>query len=71
MEVCDDLNIEHEVGQFEWKLIKNIRDLLEPFAEAVTRLEGENYATISEVYPVLFGLKSKLEQVSTFKQVLY
>jgi hypothetical protein len=62
-DICRELKIIHEMGPREWAIIAELRDILAPFAEAVKRLEGENYSTISEVYPVIFSLKEKLRQV--------
>lgn len=62
-EVCDRLNIIHDLNPVDWELLKCIRDLLAPFAAAVKRLEGELYTTISEVYPIIFSLKAELQKV--------
>lgn len=63
IEVCDRLNIIHDLNPVDWDLLKCIRDLLAPFATAVKRLECELCTTILEVYPVVFGLKAMLRQV--------
>lgn len=68
-DVCDQQNIIHDLNPADWELLSVTRDVFAPFAAAVTRLEGENYATLSEVYPVLFSLKEKLGQVRC--QVLF
>lgn len=62
-EVCEELNIIHDLGPMEWRMVSDVRDILSPFAKAVTRLEGEAYATISEVFPMLYSLKDLLVEV--------
>lgn len=64
LEVCEEENIDYDISTLEWKLLQQLTDLLSPFATAVTRLEGQNYSTLSEVYPALFSLESKLNQVT-------
>lgn len=63
-DVCDQLKIIHGLGPMQWETLDAITELLQPFAQAVTNLEGEKYVTISEVYPTLVSLIRKLETVS-------
>lgn len=47
----------------DWNTLKEIHDVLEPFAKALTLLEGSCYVDISNVYPVLFALQANLDEV--------
>jgi len=41
--ICDDLKIVHTLSPLHWQMLETLRDLLIPFANAVKRLEGEEY----------------------------
>lgn len=60
---CEDLKVAHEFGPAHWRLLEEMRDLLVTFAKAVTDIEGENYCTISSVYPMVNGMILKLKKV--------
>src|SRR6266540_5775922 len=44
---------------YEWDLLKQIVDLLEPFNDAITYFSGTSYATLSIIYPLIQVLKFK------------
>ena len=69
--VCDSLGIIHDLGPADWQLLETIKDILAPFAQAVKKLEGEKYSTLSQVYPILFGLRKKLKKVFPITFILY
>lgn len=43
----------------EWELIKELRPILRPFAEATELLGGSNYCTFSMINPVLILIKNQ------------
>ncbi|GES76109.1 zinc finger BED domain-containing protein 1-like [Rhizophagus clarus] len=45
----------------EWKIIKEIAELLNPFEAATRLLSGVNYPTIGFTYPCICNLREKLE----------
>ncbi|XP_065896068.1 E3 SUMO-protein ligase ZBED1-like [Dysidea avara] len=49
----------------EWKVLENIQELLQPFAEYTTLCSGEEYTTISSVVPIVVELQYHLEEIST------
>lgn len=62
-QVCDELRIDHDLSAADWIQLETVRDILRPFADAVKRLEGEQYCTISELYPLIFALQERLNEV--------
>jgi hypothetical protein len=46
---------------YEWKVIKEIVELLSPFEEATRLLSGIKYPTIGFTYPSMYNLRDKLE----------
>jgi len=44
----------------EWDLLKDLRPILRPFAEATDLLGGSNYCTISMMNPVLIQVKKQV-----------
>src|SRR5204862_240582 len=46
---------------YEWKVIKEIVELLSPFEEATHLLSGIKYLTIGFTYPSMYNLRDKLE----------
>jgi hypothetical protein len=44
---------------YEWDLLKQIVELLEPFDDATTYFSGTSYATLSVIYPLIQVLKEK------------
>ena len=49
----------------EWRVLENIQELLQPFAEYTTLCSGEEYTTISSVVPIVVELQYHLEEMST------
>lgn len=43
----------------EWDLLKDLRPVLRPFAEATDLLGGSNYCTFSMINPVLIQIKKR------------
>ncbi|CAG8752946.1 16404_t:CDS:2, partial [Rhizophagus irregularis] len=46
---------------YEWKVIRKIVELLNPFEEATRLLSGINYPTIGFTYPIMYNLRERLE----------
>ncbi|EXX53591.1 hypothetical protein RirG_242470 [Rhizophagus irregularis DAOM 197198w] len=46
---------------YEWKVIREIVELLNPFEEATRLLSGINYPTIGFTYPIMYNLRERLE----------
>jgi len=46
---------------YEWKVINEMVELLEPFEKATCLLSGIKYPTIGFTYPVMYNLKERLE----------
>ena len=46
----------------EWKMLEEIKDLLEPFAESTSLLSGDQYTTLSGVYLCLVTLHGHLDE---------
>ena len=44
----------------EWKVIKEITELLRPFEMATRLLSGQQYPTLSLIYPTILSLKNML-----------
>lgn len=44
----------------QWRMVKALHDILEPFSVAVTDLEGEFYVTLSHVIPFLMNINISL-----------
>ena len=44
----------------EWDLLKDLRPILQPFAEATDLLGGSNYCTIFMMNPVLIQVKKQV-----------
>lgn len=51
----------------DWELLKNIHDLLDPFAKVQKELEGEQYPTASNVVRNIPVLKLKEKDMETVK----
>ena len=47
------------LSQDEWDLLKDLKPILRPFAEATELLGGSNYCTFSIMNPVLIGIKKR------------
>ena len=45
----------------EWKIIREMVEILKPFEEATRLLSGINYPTIGFTYPAMYNLREKLE----------
>ena len=43
----------------EWELLKDLRPVLRPFAEATDLLGGSNYCTFSMMNPILIQIKKR------------
>lgn len=43
----------------EWDLLRDLRPILRPFAEATDLLGGSNYCTFSMINPVLIQIKKQ------------
>ena len=43
----------------EWDLLKDLRPVLQPFAEATDLLGGSNYCTFSIMNPILIQIKKQ------------
>ena len=56
-----DYKILHDImlSSEEWDLLKDLRLILRPFAEATDLLEGSNYCTFSMMNPVLIQIKKQ------------
>ena len=46
---------------YEWKIIKELVELLNPFEEATRLLSGSKYPSIGFTYPIMHNLKERLE----------
>ena len=44
----------------EWDLLRDLRPVLHPFAEATNLLGGSNYCTFSIMNPILIQIKKQL-----------
>jgi len=69
-EICDEQQIIHDMSSKDWLTLQQLKGLVAPFAAAVKQLEGEHYVTASEVYPILFSLRNKLNKVGDANAVL-
>lgn len=47
----------------EWKVLEGINTLLQPFAQFTQLISGENFTTLSSVYPAIVEIKMHLEEV--------
>jgi hypothetical protein len=43
----------------EWDLLRDLRPILQPFAEATDLLGGSNYCTFSIINPILIQIKKQ------------
>lgn len=50
----------------EWKILEGIKSLLQPFAQFTQLISGEDFTTISSVYPAILEIKMHLEEVLDF-----
>ncbi|CAG8786694.1 3706_t:CDS:2, partial [Racocetra fulgida] len=48
----------------EWSIIEDIMPILGQFAEAIEKLEGSKYSTVSYMYPAIQKIKSNLSPFS-------
>lgn len=62
-DVCEELGW-NALSYTDWALLKNIIDLLEPFASLTQLVSGDKYVTFSSVVPCLEDLKLHLEESS-------
>lgn len=53
-EIVDDVD---NLTPNQWKLVKALRDILELFSVVITKLEGDQYVTLSRVIPFLIDIK--------------
>lgn len=60
-DVCEELEWD-SLSYTDWALLKNIVDLLEPFASLTQLVSGDKYVTFSSVVPSLENLKLHLEE---------
>ncbi|GBC16434.1 zinc finger BED domain-containing protein 4-like [Rhizophagus irregularis DAOM 181602=DAOM 197198] len=66
LNACKDNNAKEDVKRLnkvnltndEWEIIKDLLEILGPFAELTERLEGTKYATMSYIYPGIIKLKT-------------
>lgn len=54
----------------EWTAIKQLIDVLEPFASATKLLEGSKYATISFMYDVITAIKMEFKVLMMQRLIL-
>ncbi len=52
----------NELTTMQWKELKTLRTILEPFELFVRKLEGQNYATLSRVIPAIHQLIKKTSE---------
>jgi hypothetical protein len=60
--------VEHEIASLlagEWKLLEQICNLLEPFAEITSLSSGEKYDTLTYVIPCYYHLETHLNSIVT------
>ena len=50
----------------EWDLLKELRPVLRPFAEATDLLGGSNYCTFSIMNPILIQIKKQFTPPSSY-----
>lgn len=50
----------------EWDLLKELRPVLRPFAEATDLLGGSNYCTFSIMNPILLQIKKQFTPPSSY-----
>ncbi|GBC42762.2 zinc finger BED domain-containing protein 1-like [Rhizophagus irregularis DAOM 181602=DAOM 197198] len=66
LNACKDNNAKEDVKRLnkvnltndEWEIIRDLLEILGPFAELTERLEGTKYATMSYIYPGIIKLKT-------------
>ena len=65
--LCDnnDVDKDYNLNAEEWILLENISDILDPIRYAQKFLEGENYVTISCVFPIVILLRKQLNELFT------
>lgn len=49
----------------EWKVLEGVKNLLQPFAVLTSLISGEDFTTISSVYPAIVEIRMHLEEVNT------
>ena len=50
----------------EWDLLKSLRPILRPFAEATDLLGGSNYCTFSMMNPILIQIKKQFTPPASY-----
>ena len=53
----------------EWKSLEAVKNLLYPFAQFTTLIQGEQYTTISSVIPMIVDLNLQLEDINNHSEV--
>ena len=53
----------------EWKVLEGVKNLLQPFAVFTQLISGEDFTTLSSVYPAIVELKMHLEEFSKQNEV--
>lgn len=49
----------------EWDLLRDLRPILKPFAEATDLLGASNYCTFSMINPVLIQIKKRFQPLTS------
>jgi hypothetical protein len=58
------------LSQDEWEFLKDIKPILQPFAEATELLGGSSYCTFSLMNPILIGIKKRFKSSSLHSSTL-
>ena len=53
----------------KWKSLEAVKNLLYPFAQFTTLIQGEQYTTISSVIPMIVDLNLQLEEINNHSEV--
>lgn len=70
-EITDTLQTIDNLTNSEWADVEKYIKLMGQFADVTYCIEGDKYSTLSEVIPLLLGLKNHLNQVSLSLPILY
>ena len=58
-----------DLATSEWKSLEAVRNLLRPFAQFTSLVQGEDYTTISAVIPAIMDINLHLEELNQHVEV--
>ena len=61
----------NDLPMSEWRTLKNIVNLLQPFAKFTSLLSGEDFTTLSCVIPAIMDMNIDLEEVCSVYMCTY